>query len=45
MKRVLYASVIAMGCTIALAAQGGAADQPKDKDGKMAKDAATRPSR
>ena len=38
MKRVLYASVIALGCTIALAAQGGgAADQGKDKMGKMDK--------
>ena len=34
MKRVLYASVIALGCTIAVAAQGGAADQSKDKGGK-----------
>jgi hypothetical protein len=41
MKRILYASVIAMGCTIAVAAQGGtAADQSKDKDKPMAKDAA-----
>jgi hypothetical protein len=39
MKRVLYASVIALGCTIAVAAQGGAADQAKDKGGKMAKEA------
>jgi hypothetical protein len=40
MKRVLYASVIALGCTIAVAAQGGgAADQAKDKGGKMGKDA------
>jgi hypothetical protein len=39
MKRVLYASVIAMGCTIAVAAQGGAAaDQAKEKP--MSKDAA-----
>ena len=38
MKRVLYASVIAMGCTIAVAAQGGAADQAKDKS----KDAAAK---
>ena len=34
MKRVLYASVIALGCTIAVAAQGGAADQSKDKGEK-----------
>ena len=40
MKRVLYASVIALGCTIAVAAQGGAADQAKDKGGKMAKEGA-----
>ena len=40
MKRVLYASVIALGCTIAVAAQGGAADQSKDKGGKMAKEGA-----
>jgi len=39
MKRVLYASVIALGCTIAVAAQGGAADQAKEKGGKMAKEA------
>jgi hypothetical protein len=40
MKRVLYASVIALACTIAVAAQGGgAADQGKDKGGKMGKDA------
>jgi hypothetical protein len=41
MKRVLYASVIALGCTIAVAAQGGAADQSKEKDkgGKMGKEA------
>jgi hypothetical protein len=37
MKRVLYASVIALGCTIAVAAQ--AADPAKDKGEKMAKDA------
>jgi hypothetical protein len=38
MKQVVYASIIAMGCTIAVAAQGGmAADQSKDKMG--AKDA------
>jgi hypothetical protein len=36
MNRVLYASVLALGCTVAVAAQGGAADQAKDK---MAKDA------
>jgi hypothetical protein len=40
MKRVLYASVIALGCTIALAAQGGAPDQAKDKGGKTAKEGA-----
>ena len=39
MKRVLYASVIALGCTIAVAAQGGAADPAKDKGEKTAKDA------
>lgn len=39
MKRVLYASVIALGCSIAVAAQGGAADQAKDKGGKMGKEA------
>jgi len=38
MKRVLCASVLAMGCTIALSAQSGA-DKPKDD--KMAKDAKT----
>jgi hypothetical protein len=38
MKRVLYASVIALGCTIAVAAQGGAADQEKDKAGKTGKE-------
>jgi len=38
MKRVLCASVLAMGCTIALAAQGGGAAD-KMKDPKMAKDA------
>ena len=32
MKRVVYASIIAMGCTVAVAAQGGtASDQSKDK--------------
>ena len=32
MKRALYASVFAMGCTIAVAAQGGmAADKSQDK--------------
>jgi hypothetical protein len=40
MKRVLYAGVLAMGCTIALAAQGGAADQAKEK-GKDADKAVT----
>jgi len=42
MKRVLYASVIAMACTIAVAAQGGAAGQSKDKEKEkpMTKDAA-----
>jgi len=39
MKRVLCASVLAMGCTIALSAQSGMADKPKDD--KMAKDAKT----
>jgi len=39
MKRVLCASVLAMGCTIALSAQSGMADKPKDE--KMAKDAKT----
>ena len=39
MKRVLCASVLAMGCTIALSAQSGTADKPKDD--KMAKDAKT----
>lgn len=39
MKRVLCASVLAMGCTIALSAQGQMADKPKDD--KMAKDAKT----
>ena len=39
MKRVVYASIIAMGCTVAVAAQAGtAADQSKDK--MAAKDAA-----
>jgi len=41
MKRVLYASVIAMACTIAVAAQGGAAGQSKEKkEPAMGKDAA-----
>jgi len=39
MKRVLCASVLAMGCTIALSAQSGTADKPKDD--KMAADAKT----
>jgi hypothetical protein len=39
MKRVLCASVLAMGCTIALSAQSGTADKPKDD--KMARDAKT----
>jgi len=34
MNRVLYASVLALGCTVAVAAQGGAADQAKDKMAK-----------
>jgi len=37
MNRVLYASVLALGCTVAVAAQGGAAGQAKDK--MMSKDA------
>lgn len=37
MKRLMCASVLAMGCTIALSAQSGMADKPKDD--KMAKDA------
>ena len=40
MKRLMCASVLAMGCTIALSAQSGMADKPKDD--KMAKDAASR---
>jgi hypothetical protein len=36
MNRVLYASVLVLGCTVAVAAQGGAASQAKDK---MSKDA------
>jgi hypothetical protein len=39
MKRILYAGIIAMGCTIALAAQGGTADQAKEK-GATGKDTA-----
>jgi len=39
MKRVLYASVIAMGCTIAVAAQGGMA-APASQDKMASKDAA-----
>jgi hypothetical protein len=39
MKRVLYASVIALGCTIALAAQAGDQAKDKDKGDKMGKDA------
>jgi len=39
MKRLMCASVLAMGCTIALSAQSGMADKPKDD--KMAKDAKT----
>jgi len=36
MNRILCASFLALGCTVAVAAQGGAADQAKDK---MSKDA------
>ena len=37
MKRVLYASVIALGCTIAVAAQSGTAPGAKEKTDTMAK--------
>jgi hypothetical protein len=43
MKRVLYASVIALGCTIAVAAHGGMAagqSKEKEKEKPMAKEAA-----
>lgn len=40
MKQILYASVIALGCTIAASAQGTMAGQTMAKDAKMAKDAA-----
>jgi hypothetical protein len=40
MKQFLYASVLAAGCTAALAAQAGMADQAKSKEA-MAKDAKT----
>jgi len=36
MNRVLSASILALGCTVAVAAQGGAADQAKDKMSKEA---------
>lgn len=39
MKRLFYSVAIAMGCTIAVAAQTGTAGQPKPND-SMAKDAA-----
>ena len=38
MKRMITAAIVAMGCTVAVAAQSGTADQAKDK-GTMAKDA------
>jgi len=41
MKRVLYAAVIAMGCTVAVAAQEGAAGTAKDKTAPKADAAKT----